>query len=83
MNLDCQATAFWSMGRVRNDRSPANGDRRHFETLRKAVRFVMEDLVDLARETAFIETDVEPRHYPIDKIEEIYKSAEFKSGSAR
>jgi hypothetical protein len=40
----------------------------------------MEDLVDLARETAFIETDVEPRHYPIDKIEEIYKSAEFKSG---
>jgi hypothetical protein len=80
MNLDCQATAYWSKGGVRNDRPPVKSDRRNFETLREAVRFVMEDLDDFGRLSAFIETDVEPRHHTIKQIEEIFKSAAFKDG---
>ncbi len=48
------------------------------QILARVVRFVMEDLDDLARASAFIETDVAPRDYSIDAIEKIY--AKIKGG---
>ncbi len=69
---------FWSQGGVRKDKPQEHADRHHFGTLREVIRFVMEDLDDLARASAFIETDVAPRDYSIDAIEKIY--AEIKAG---
>ncbi len=71
MNLDSQATAFWLIGPV--------GDSKSFESLRNAIRFVMEDLKEPLRGTAYIDPDDGSAHYEIAEIREIYASDEYKT----
>jgi hypothetical protein len=70
---DVQATAFWIVvpDRIRNgDYYP--GDMRVFETVRNAVRFVMEKLPAHQRGTAEIET-AHGGFYRIDEIVSAYR----------
>ncbi len=77
MNLDWQATAHWA-DKI-STTTVAGGLSRPFESLRSAIRFVMEGLEEPLRSTAFIDLDGGAGHYPIAKIEEIYASDEYKA----
>jgi hypothetical protein len=76
MNLDWQATVHWVD--TISTTTVAGGRSRPFGSLRNAVKFVMEDLRDPYRSTAFIDTDG-GGHYPIEAIESIYASEEYKA----
>ena len=76
MNLDQPAKAFWIPRNVISTTASGGADQ-YFDSLRSAVLFVMEDLPDFERDTAFIQTDEHDGHYPIEKIREIYGTAGF------
>jgi hypothetical protein len=77
MSLDHQATAVWGGLTDEHGASFSASGRRDFETLKEAIRFVIENLASYDQKTAFIQTD--SKYYPIEKIRKIYESAEFKS----
>jgi hypothetical protein len=78
MALDGQATAFWIRHQDISIAQPAGGQRRHFESLRNAVSFVMEKLTELEQGTAMVTADF--CVYRIKEIREIYEGADFANG---
>ena len=75
IDLDAPATARWDKPNTTNI---WNGGSKDFETLKEAVRYVMEDLPQSYRFAAFILADND--HLEITEIEEIYRH-EFRSRS--
>jgi hypothetical protein len=73
IDLDAPATARWDKPNTTNI---WNGGSKDFETLKEAVRYVMEDLPQSYRFAAFILADND--HLEITGIEEIYRH-EFRS----
>jgi hypothetical protein len=77
MNLEQAADVHWYgdriVGRVQ---TMSDARQQTFETLRNAVRFVMEDLTDSARSTAFITTDGTGL-LQMEEIQQLYQSDEF------
>ncbi|MGD0188668.1 MAG: hypothetical protein ABSC25_25980 [Roseiarcus sp.] len=78
MNLYQPAKALWGPVVDASGKLRAYGGQRDFETSRKAMRFVMKDLTGLDHDTAAIQSDERDEHCPIENIEQIYASNEFK-----
>jgi hypothetical protein len=76
MNLDEAATVLWTRHQDISATNVTGGSQRQFDSLRNAVRFVIEELPDLEKDTAFVQTH--ERSYPIAEIQEIYARADFR-----
>ena len=68
---------WFSEQRVSSVTPLTDGRSKPFESVREAVRFVMEKLTAPERMTAFIQTDED--HYSIEDIEEAYASPDFEA----
>ena len=73
--LDEQASANWLLIPEHGYENNVfyRGDNRQFESVRNAIRFVMEVLPDQQRPTADIETEA-GRVYKIDEIAKLYRT---------
>jgi hypothetical protein len=78
--LDEQASANWFLIPEHGYENGVyyRGSNRLFESVRNAIRFVMEDLPGQQRPTAEIRTEA-GRVYRIEEITKLYRSTEFKS----
>jgi hypothetical protein len=78
--LDEQASANWLLIPEHGYESNViyGGANRPFESVRSAIRFVMEELPGQQRQTAEIRTEGN-RVYKIDELEKLYRSPEFKN----
>ncbi|MGA2792227.1 MAG: hypothetical protein ABSE69_01640 [Roseiarcus sp.] len=76
MNLDQAATVLWTRHQDMSNTNVTGGSQRQFDSLRNAVRFVMEELPDVEKGTAFVQTI--DRSCPIAEIQEIYARADFR-----
>ena len=76
--LDEQASANWLLIPERGYENGViyGGSNRRFESVRNAIRFVMDELPGQQRPTAEIRTEAD-RVYKIDEIAKLYRSPEF------
>jgi hypothetical protein len=77
--LDEQASANWLLIPEHGYESNViyGGSNRPFESVRNAIRFLMEDLPGQQRPTAEIRTEA-GQVYKIDEIAKLYRGPEFK-----
>jgi hypothetical protein len=76
MNFEQPADVHWfGEQQVASVAALSDGRRQSFESVREAVRFVMEKLTATEKMSAFIQTDEE--HYSIEDIEAAYESPDF------
>jgi hypothetical protein len=73
IKLDLPADVFWTPADQIPETGPDwGGNQRHFESLREAVRFAMEELTTADRANIWITT--EDGNLTIEQIEQLYKS---------